>query len=144
MKKASLLCIATAILMTVSPSFAGDLEGTLAGSFTKYNDSDASYGMSARLRYFFSSKSSSFFIQSNFPGGSFFMFDAMVGYSFRSEGPVFFEGGGGFRYSPLWGSGFAAVGGMGASINDHWYINLPIIYRFGLQLEVTPYIGYRF
>ncbi|MBL7715540.1 MAG: hypothetical protein JNL01_08740 [Bdellovibrionales bacterium] len=131
-------------VLTSTSTFAGDLQGTLAGSYQKLEGTSSSFGMSARLRYMFTKKSNSIFIQANFPTGSLTTLDSVAGYVFRTQGNYFWEGGGGLRFSPFWGTGIALLAGFGAELSGNWYISIPILYKVGFSIEYTPNIGYRF
>lgn len=124
---------------------ASDWEWTAAGQYTHYKVSDVQEsGLSARLRYFPKSSDSSWFFGGNFSGGSLFIGDFLAGYSLRSSGDYFYELGGALRYSAIFGTGVTAVLGAGVKGASGWYVHLPILIKFGLWIEITPYIGIRF
>ena len=133
-------------LPLINPAQAFELETIFAGNHHKVAGANAQHGFSTNIRLIGSSKGSAsgFYLLSKFPGINIGIFDAILGYTFRSKGKWYVEGGGGFRYARIWGAGFAINAGFGFRISNKWHVALPVYYRLGFSIEYVPYIGYRF
>lgn len=138
------ILISIIMILSTAPAQAADLEGIIAGTTEYVEGVGTTSGLSARLRFLFNTKASSFYIQSNFPGVSPLLFDVIAGYTVRSSGDFYAEVGGGFRYAYLWGAGFAINAGFGFDLGSSFYIVFPVYYRVGFSIEAIPYIGFRF
>lgn len=122
---------------------AVEIEAIVAGSHHKVDGAPAEHGLSANLRFLLLDRKSSPYAQCNFPGINPSVFDCIMGFSFRSEGEGYVELGAGFRFSRIWGTGWALNAGFGYRLSDRWYVVLPVYYRLGYSVETVPYLGLR-
>ena len=126
--------------------YANSIEFIAGANYTVFDDLSAydNYGVSARFRYLrYDSGGKGLFINADFPAEPFFMANVFGGYGIKSKGPIYFEAGAGLSYGMIWGPGFGVLLGTGY-ISGNWYLALPIIYKSGISLDITPLIGYRF
>ena len=133
------------ILFFPLPHFASILEATVAANSTHYEESNIrNSGMSARFRWINYESKPGLTVIGNLAGGSPMYGDFIFAYGTRTGGGVYFEAAGGIKYSSIWGLGLAGLVGMGTDLGRGWSLSLPIIYRWGHSIEVTPYFGYKF
>jgi hypothetical protein len=135
------------LIFSFSTSCA-EVEGFFGAAYTSFSDLEGydTAGASARIKYNRYNSNKGFFLFSNFKGESIINFDALLGYGVKTNGSWFFEAGGGLWYSFYFGSGYGGILATGIELGGNWFLNLPMIIRFGgLEfIQIAPMIGMRF
>lgn len=129
-------------------SFSYEVEamaGAQATSFTDETDYN-SFGASLRTKVNFENKGSTWYFHNYARGGSLANIDAIVGYTWRSSGSVYYEFGLGGAYGVLGGVGYGLNAGLGFEVSGDWFVTVPLIVRAGgwSYLIFSPLIGLRF
>lgn len=142
--KVFILSLVFSVLFVSRPAGALDhsLEFIPAGNIEKIGTQSFTGGAAVRLRYLLGGKFA-FLLHANV-NGNWLYTDVVAGGNIRLGDSFFFDGGGGVRYSKLWGMGLAVHLGVGYRFHDKWYVSFPVIYKVGFSIEYIPYIGYRF
>ena len=126
---------------------ASTLEGFAGANYTSYDEvSEANDGgLSARFKYNHSKDGPGYFFYNIWRGESITNFDALLGYSYRSKGNLFFELGGGVFYGTF-GPGIGIVAGTGFWLGSDFYFSMPLVVRkMGLDyMTISPMIGWNF
>lgn len=134
------------IMILVAPTmgFGGEFQFTSGASSTTYDDVPEAntWGLSARMQYNFSVADSGWIIHYYGPAESVAVGELSVGYEWKSNGPFYFEGGGGAAYSRIWGLRPMVVAGVGYRITETVFIDLPVMLT--ANLTIIPYIGVTF
>ncbi|MBI2521004.1 MAG: hypothetical protein HYV97_11320 [Bdellovibrio sp.] len=144
MKLAFLLFV---LLIQSATGLASTLEGFAGANYTSYDAvSEANEGgLSLRFKYNHSKDGPGYFFYNVWRGGGIANYDALLGYSYRSKGNLFFEIGAGAFYGPF-GPGIGIVAGSGFWLGNDFYFSLPLIVRkMGLDyMTISPMIGWNF
>lgn len=136
-------CFETSIFPSVAQAF--ELEFFAGARSTTYEDaSDANTsGVSLRTKFNFYQNHRGVFLNVNARGISLLASDFLIGYAWRSSGSFFLEGGPGFFYSPIYGSGVGLLGSIGYRLTSATFISAPLVIG-NSGIFWTPQIGVTF
>jgi len=133
-----------ALFLSPAPVFAGEAQFFAGANSTTYGDApDANtWGVSLRAQYNFSNAGSGWIASLYAPGLGLMSSELGLGYVWKSQGELYFEGGLGAAYSRIWGPSPLLVAGAGYRVSPAVFFDFPVI--FTSSLIFMPSIGIAF